>query len=70
MSAAPEDCPCCHECLAPGLDTDRALVSAFLGGAVSRDLGVCMDEALCARHAALARDCLTLVADRVSGPRS
>lgn len=57
--ASPADCPCCHECLSPGDDTDRALVVAFLGGVTARDQDVPMAEALCAKHAGLARDCLT-----------
>jgi hypothetical protein len=63
--ATTEDCPCCHECLAPGLDTDRALVVAFVAGIAAHDDNVPMAEALCAKHSALTRECLGFVLDQV-----
>jgi hypothetical protein len=50
-------CPCCHdEGIAPGDDTDRALVTAFLCGGVAGRANVPPEVALCKKHAALARE--------------
>src|SRR5260370_311202 len=66
--ASPSDCPCCFECLAPGLDTDRALVVAFASGVMARDQNVPMGQALCAKHAALARDALGFALEYAETP--
>lgn len=60
--ASPDDCPCCQRCLAPGLDTDRALVVAFLSGVAARDMNVSIGAALCALHARLAGEAAAFVA--------
>lgn len=59
--ASTEDCPCCHEQLEPGEDTERAMVTAFLGGILARDGNIPIGHALCAKHSGLARDCLGFV---------
>lgn len=64
-----EDCPCCHECLTPGADTDRALVVAFLGGVLARDANVAIGAVLCAKHSELARECLGFVHQMSTGGR-
>lgn len=51
--ATSEDCPCCHRCLSPGEDTDRALVAAFLSGITAHATDVPHRAALCEHHAAL-----------------
>lgn len=56
--ATSTECPCCHDGLAPGVDTDRALVIAFLGGVSAANIGVQLDDALCGRHFALLRECV------------
>lgn len=66
--ATSEDCPCCQRCLAPGLDTDRALVGAFLAGVFARDAKVSIAEALCRHHAVIATDCAGFVAANL-GPQ-
>lgn len=60
--ASTENCPCCLGCLAPGPDTDRALVLAFIAGVTARDQNVPMARALCRLHADIAHDALSFVA--------
>ncbi len=61
IHAKPIDCPCCFDRIAPGNDTDTALVSAFLGGIFARDQNVPMGEALCAKHAEMCHHALTCI---------
>lgn len=68
--ATPDDCPCCQRCLAPGLDTDRALVAAFLAGVFARDAKVSIAAALCKHHANIATDCVGFVAVHIGIPPS
>lgn len=63
--AVSEECPCCHTYLAPGLDTDRALVAAFLGGTFARDAKIPIAAALCGRHAKMAADCMGFVVQNI-----
>ncbi len=71
MSATSEDCPCCHECLSPGDDTDRALIAAFLGGHAASALAVPTSMALCAKHHEMALEAARFVAAGLAaGPRS
>ncbi len=70
VSATSEDCPCCHGRLVPGEDTDRAFVIAFIGGVTARDQNVPIGEALCAKHAAFARECIGFVNAATSGAAS
>jgi hypothetical protein len=57
----PEECPCCHECLAPGEDTERALVVAFLGGYFARHYTTPPERALCETHARLVGEAMSWV---------
>lgn len=53
------DCPCCHACLSPGEDTDRALVVAFLSGLAAKDAGLTrspMSRTLCLKHARMSAE--------------
>ncbi len=59
--ASSEDCPCCQRCLAPGLDTDRALVAAFVAGVAACMLNVPMGAALCGHHASIAADAAAFI---------
>lgn len=68
--ATSEDCPCCHERMAPGLDTDRALVIAFVAGVMARDTNTPMAEALCSKHSALAADGLGFTLERLRSVKS
>lgn len=70
MSATSDDCPCCHDRLKPGVDTDRAFVITFFAGVTARDQNVPMGEALCAKHGALLKDCLGFVIDNTREPGS
>lgn len=56
--ASSTDCPCCHDRIMPGIDTDRALVIAFVAGVTARDQNVPMGEALCSKHGAIATEAL------------
>lgn len=69
MNATPEDCPCCHECLSPGADTDRALVVAFLGGIAMRELNVPLEQALCSKHERFAREAVAFTNKHIRGER-
>ncbi len=60
--AAREDCPCCHDTLVPGLDTDRALICAFVGGVSFAHSGIEPNEALCAHHFRLFSEASAFVA--------
>lgn len=60
-NATTEDCPCCHERISPGVDTDRAFVAAFIGGVLARDHNIPLAAALCRKHAALCADALHFV---------
>lgn len=62
--ASPEDCPCCH---GANEDLDRSMVQAFLGGVFARDSETSMGAALCAKHGAIAKDCLLFVHQNISG---
>lgn len=61
--ATSEDCPCCHGCLSPGLDTDRALVVAFLGGVFARDTETSIAAALCQHHTRLAAQATEFISE-------
>lgn len=65
--ASSENCPCCLGCLAPGPDTDRALVLAFIAGVTARDQNVPMGNALCEKHTAFAKDALGFVLANAHG---
>lgn len=51
-------CPLCHDAATMRLVPDRALVAAFLCGGDARAANVSNDDALCPKHAALAKDAL------------
>jgi hypothetical protein len=58
----PDECPCCHKCLAPGADTDRALVVAFVSGLAARGVhDLVVGELLCEKHAGMAREAAAFV---------
>ena len=60
--ATKEACPLCHdEPLKKALEIDRALVSAFLAGILSRHQDTPIAEALCEAHAATAKEALGIM---------
>ncbi len=55
----PDDCPCCFACLAPGIDTDRAMVTSFVSGLAAKEARLShepMSRMLCQKHARMASD--------------
>jgi hypothetical protein len=67
-AAKPSDYPCCHSCLAPGIDTDRALVVAFVSGLAAKEAGLRsepMSRMLCEKHARIAGEAAAFLMSRV-----
>lgn len=58
------------ECVAPGEDTERALVVAFFGGYFAGQCALSPDRVLCERHARLAAEAVSWVADAAAAGRS
>ena len=67
----PDDCPCCFACLAPGIDTDRALVAAFVCGLAAKDGGLSkepMSRLLCQKHGRMASEAAAFLMSRGAVP--
>lgn len=58
-----DDCACCHSCLSPGDDTDRALVTSFVSGLLARSTTEVIAGLLCPRHSLMAADAARFVLD-------
>lgn len=67
--ASPEDCPCCHDDIEPGDDTDRALVVAFVAGIAAAKTNTPVGTALCPKHTRFAAECAAFVGGALS-PRT